>query len=360
MYCNECGTKFEGKFCPNCGTPAAPVTPPDPSAAPPQMSTIQDTSQSMRIDSHFPDPNPEQPVRNNKRGRKKKKGPGILVPILAIVILLAAFAALTGNSSGSSGSSGSTAENSNNAPESDGSQSTGDEGGSSDETGAVTADVPQNGNENAEAQNAPEKVVDYVVKQEYFNDYVNSINSHVGSAFVEIENTGNTVLYLHDGQFDFEDNNGHLLKTEKLISTCPDAISPGETGYFYANYIDLDDVDTSNGLVFTPHYKVEEARYELIDYKADDVGIREDSMFTCKVTGRLTNTSDEKIGIIYVNVIYYGTDGSVIGISGTNLTDIEPGDTESFEVIGQFFRDNVTYADIAQYKVIPRAWYMQF
>ena len=357
MYCNECGTKFEGKFCPNCGTPAAPVTPPDPSAAPPHMSPVPGTDQPMRMNSPVPDP--IQPVHNNKKSKKKKKGPGILVPILAIVVLLAAFAALTGNSSGSSSRSETTSASSDNTPESNGSQSTGDEGGSSDESGAVTADVPQNGNGNAEAQNAPEKVVDYVVKQEYFNDYVTSYNAHRGSAFVEIENTGNTNLYLTDGKFDIEDNNGHLLKSESMISTCPDAIRPGETGYFYDDYIDLDDVDSSNGLVFVPHYKVEEAKYELIDYKADDVGIREDSMFTCKVSGRLTNTSDEEINILYVNVIYYGTDGNVIGISGTNLTDIDPGETESFEVSGQFFKD-ATYSDIAQYKVIPRAWYMQF
>lgn len=50
----------------------------------------------------------------------------------------------------------------------------------------------------------------------------------------------------------------------------------------------------------------------------------------------------------------------MIGISGTNLTDIQPGQTESFEVMGQLFRDEVTYADIARYHVFPRAWYMQF
>ena len=97
-----------------------------------------------------------------------------------------------------------------------------------------------------------------------------------------------------------------------------------------------------------------------MDYETNDVSIREDDMWKCKIIGRLTNTTDEKIGIIYVNAIYYDADGNVLGISGTNLTDIEAGATESFEIIGQFFRDDVSFSDIADYKVIPRAWYLQF
>ena len=27
MNCNQCGTQFEGKFCPNCGAPAAAEAP---------------------------------------------------------------------------------------------------------------------------------------------------------------------------------------------------------------------------------------------------------------------------------------------------------------------------------------------
>ena len=68
-------------------------------------------------------------------------------------------------------------------------------------------------------------------------------------------------------------------------------------------------------------------------------------------------TSGKTVERAMESVQYYG--GNVIGISGTNLTDIDPGETESFEVSGQFFKD-ATYSDIAQYKVIPRAWYMQF
>lgn len=105
---------------------------------------------------------------------------------------------------------------------------------------------------------------------------------------------------------------------------------------------------------------MEEARHEIIDYEVSDIGIREDNMFKCKVSGRLTNTSEDEINLLYINVIYYDGNGNVIGISGTNVMDIQPGDTTSFEITGSFFSDNVGYADIAEYRVIPRAWYMQF
>ena len=128
----------------------------------------------------------------------------------------------------------------------------------------------------------------------------------------------------------------------------------------YADYIDLSGVDDSNGLKFAPHYKIEEARNQIIDYEVSDLGIREDDVWKCKVSGRLTNTQEDEINLLYVNVVYYDANGNVLGISGTNITDVQPGDTVSFEITGQFFYDNVNYSDIAEYRVYPRAWYMQF
>ena len=54
-------------------------------------------------------------------------------------------------------------------------------------------------------------MVDYKVNQELFNHYTTTFGSHLAAAFVEIENTGNTPLYLHDGQFDEE-----LLDTDEI------------------------------------------------------------------------------------------------------------------------------------------------
>ena len=366
MFCQNCGTEFEGKFCPNCGTPAgtADSAPPSrPAEGPGNLLNQPDNKKDF----------------GNAEKRKKKKGRGCLVPVLAAVIVIVLFSMVLGNGSGSkkdTGQSGAVKQAVN----------TKDPAGENPNPGNETApdadadpeiekneeneNIPESGSDSGlgagetppaeEPPSVPEKVVDYKVNQELFNHYVTTFGSHLAAAFVEIENTGNTPLYLHDGQFDVEDNSGHLLTTQTLVSTCPGALRPGETGYFYSDYIDLSDVDDSNGLVFVPHYKVDEARHEIIDYEVSDLGIREDDMFKCKVSGRLTNTQDEEINLLYVNVIYYDSEGRVLGISGTNITDVQPGDTTSFEVIGKFFYDGVNYSDIAEYKVIPRAWYMQF
>ncbi len=366
MFCQNCGTEFEGKFCPNCGTPAgtADSAPPSrPAESPGDLLNQPDNKKDF----------------GNAEKRKKKKGRGCLVPVLAVVIVIVLFSMVLGNGSGSkkdTGQSGAVkqavntkdpvGENPNpgneTAPDADADPEI--------EKNEENENIPESGSDSGlgagetppaeEPPSVPEKVVDYKVNQELFNHYVTTFGSHLAAAFVEIENTGNTPLYLHDGQFDVEDNSGHLLTTQTLVSTCPGALRPGETGYFYSDYIDLSDVDDSNGLVFVPHYKVDEARHEIIDYEVSDLGIREDDMFKCKVSGRLTNTQDEEINLLYVNVIYYDSEGRVLGISGTNITDVQPGDTTSFEVIGKFFYDGVNYSDIAEYKVIPRAWYMQF
>lgn len=76
MYCTKCGTKYEGKFCPNCGTPAS----------------VNNNQFKINYDSGRPDYSiPQYNFIPPKK--KKRKFPNI---IIIVIILIAVFLFLSG------------------------------------------------------------------------------------------------------------------------------------------------------------------------------------------------------------------------------------------------------------------------
>ena len=192
---------------------------------------------------------------------------------------------------------------------------------------------------------------------EYYTDSIGSIKLY---AFVEIENKGNSGLYLDKCTFDFEDNEGHLLQSEKYISTCPDIVAPGEKGYFYYSGLLNDGVSTDNGVNLVPNYKVELAKGDITEYEVSDTELKEGSLGEPVVTGRVTNNTDQDDSYCYVNIIFYDANGKVLALTGTSITDLTAGSTVSFDCSAFFITDSVTISDIADYKVLARKGYMQF
>ena len=172
MFCQNCGTEFEGKFCPNCGTPAgtADSAPPSrPAEGPGDLLNHPDNKKDF----------------GNAEKRKKKKGRGCLVPVLAAVIVIVLFSMVLGNGSGSkkdTGQSGAVKQAVN----------TKDPAGENPNPGKETApdadadpeneeddNIPESGSDSGlgagetppaeEPPSVPEKVVDYKVNQELFN-----------------------------------------------------------------------------------------------------------------------------------------------------------------------------------------------
>ena len=216
----------------------------------------------------------------------------------------------------------------------------------------------------AETEVVAESDFSYEISDTSFEYYTNSIGSVEFYGIVEVTNTGTSNIYLHDCVFDLEDNDGHLLQSENMISACPDIIAPGEKGYFYNNigstYIDKS-VSLDNGLRLVPSYKIEKATGVVVDYDVTDTAVREaDYGLGVKATGRITNNTEEDCGLLYVEIIYYNSDGKVIAISGTNVTDLSAGTTKSFEDFAMFANDSLTINNVANYKVIARKSYYQW
>lgn len=205
--------------------------------------------------------------------------------------------------------------------------------------------------------------MDYEITDASFNYYTNSIGNVEFYGIIEVTNTGYTDIYLKDCVFDIEDDDGHLLQSESFISSCPDIIAPGEKGYFYNNIgaTQLDkDIPVDNGLRLVPNYKLEEGRGNIVDYEVSDTSLRKDDYGHAKVTGRITNTTDEDINLIYIQTIFKDSTGRVLLISGTNMTDIPAGSTGSFEVSTMFGNAAVDFDSIADFEVIARKTHYQF
>lgn len=171
---------------------------------------------------------------------------------------------------------------------------------------------------------------------------------------VEVENTGNSNIYLTGTAFDIEDANGSLIQSDNFLSCCPDVIKPGEKGYIYNQFgSSLAGVNEIDGLQLVPQYVVKTTSATPAEYDISDVSIKDDT-FGVKTVGRVTNNTEKDNSIIYVQVLYYDSDGNLLGISGTNVTDLLAGRTVSFEISGIGLSGDLTADKVADYKVIAR------
>ena len=230
--------------------------------------------------------------------------------------------------------------------------------------GAVMKGGAGNKDKSSIAASDKKSNIAYEVTDTSFNYHTNSIGNVSFHGIVEITNTGNTNIYLNDCSFDLEDNDGHLLQSESMfVSNCPDIIAPGEKGYIYngigANLLDKS-VSIDNGLNLVPHYKVEKARGEIVEYEVTDTAIRRGDYGGAKVTGRITNTSGRDDSLLYVTVLFKDASGKVLTISGTNVLNFTAGSTVSFEVSSAYGDDAINMGDIANYEVIAQKAYFQF
>ena len=93
-----------------------------------------------------------------------------------------------------------------------------------------------------------EEETSYEVNVSRFDIYEN-YGEYSYRAIVEVENTGESNIYLSGTAFDIEDANGHLLQSDSMISCCPDVIFPGEKGYLYTQYgFSLEGISEIEGL----------------------------------------------------------------------------------------------------------------
>lgn len=310
--CQNCGREYQNGMtaCPFCGAPAMlqqPVNPQQQMYVPPQV-----------------------PVQKPK----KKKGCLIVLAAVAVIFGIGVFGASKNQSK--------------------------DQGQVT--IGTSTGDASAASAESAGGSDSSSDF-SYQVTDTGFHYYTNSIGSVEYYGYVEITNTGSSNIYLSKCTFDLEDNDGHLLQTDSMISTCPDIIAPGEKGYFY-NSIGSTRIDKSvsldNGVKLVPSYTVEKARGEIVDYEVSDTEMRTEENGKVKVTGRVANQTDEDDGYLYIQAIFYDAEGKVAAITGTSVTELTAGSKQSFDITTAFTDDNANAENVKSFNIIARKSHYQF
>lgn len=243
-------------------------------------------------------------------------------------------------------------------------------GSSTKETGSVTIDgngTNATAGETTEATTTTEEEkASYEITHTTFTHYKTSTKREKYCGVVEIKNTGNTYIYLSSCTFDFEDNDGHLLQADDMISKAPDVIAPGEFGYFFHDGLIDEGVSLKNGIKLVPTFTVDvckKGQEAIVDYDVSDLAIRDNNHgWGLKVTGRLTNNTSEATNSIdvMVVVVFFDKKGEILDIGFTYANEMPAGGKTSFEVTTLFGNKKVKKKDVAEYKVIARGNHMQF
>ena len=235
---------------------------------------------------------------------------------------------------------------------------------SSKETGSVTIGDNATDSSTEATTTTVEAKAEYEITHTTFVHYTNSINREEYCGIVEIKNTGSCCIYLDDCTFDFEDDDGHLLQSDKMVNKAPDVIAPGEVGYFFQDgYLD-ENVSLDNGINLVPNFSVEVCKKgedAIVDYEVSDLDIRDnDYGLGVKVTGRLTNNTDEDTSSIDVMIVavFYDSNGEILDIGFTYADEMSAnGGKASFEVSTMFGNSEFSTEDVADYKIIARHSY---
>lgn len=229
----------------------------------------------------------------------------------------------------------------------------------SKETGGVT--IEDTTTEATTEATTTEAKVEYEITNTTFVHYTNSIGREEYCGIVEIENTGSSCIYLKDCSFDFEDNDGHLLQTEKMITKAPDVIAPGEKGYFFNDGLIDEGTSMDNGINLVPNFVLEVASKgtdAIVDYEVSDLDIKDnDYGIGVKVTGRATNNTSEATSSLDVKAvaIFYDSEGNILDIGYTYLDEMMAGGNTSFEISTMFGNSEFSAEDVANYVVFARA-----
>ena len=209
---------------------------------------------------------------------------------------------------------------------------------------------------------AATKDLKYEIADCSFTTYASQYSGNRFEAIIGLKNTGKTAFYINTASFDIEDRAGHLLQTEKYPSQTLRVVLPNETVYIYNQGSSAlnDDISVDEDLNLVAQLRIEKAKEIPARYAISDTAINKGGFGGFSITGRITNDTDEDVGIIYPRAILFDANHKVIGITGVNITDLYANSTASFEISGMLTQKNATYENIASFEIIAEEMYFQY
>ena len=184
------------------------------------------------------------------------------------------------------------------------------------------------------------------------NPYTGS-GIHINACPVaEIVNNGDKPVFIMNASFDVEDSDNRLMSTLTRTYCVPTVLSPGEKGYMYNSYTQVDDIADPFSCHIVPRFEEREMEDESYRYELSDVALNIMNGEDYEVVGRVTNTNNVDSSKGRVSVVWFDTNKRCIGVSQTRaLNGLQSGSQQSFEIKGSdsWMEDQTK---IATYKVI--------
>lgn len=158
------------------------------------------------------------------------------------------------------------------------------------------------------------------------------------SSYIAIKNTGDYPITFSNARFEYQDRDGNLLTVDDMVNCIPEAIKPGQVGYIYSYYHDLDGVDLSNGLKFEPDAAVRKAS-GLYEMEVSEVSFKPGSILDVKVTARGTNKTGEDRAFTNIGAVFYDKDDKVVGFC-YGYENFPNGKGTAFEISGDVMSED--------------------
>jgi len=190
--------------------------------------------------------------------------------------------------------------------------------------------------------------------------WTSSTGSKWMQTIIEVQNTGDTALYLGTGSYDIEDMNGQLLLNRSMISGMPQIISPGKSGYYYDET--MIDVNLEPGNVnVIPRPKVLVSDVEKPNFILSGVEVKAGKHIGIEGSGQIENATGEVKSYIYIVIMLYNEELLPIGQMFTIITDdLGPGEKIGFGVSSYSMPPGVTISEIKYIDAIAYDHHIQF